>query len=74
MVGGWCATIVRVAVKVTELPAQNGFEDDVMDTLTVRFGLTVIVTGAEVAGLFTAQVAFEFTAQVTPSPFKGMYV
>ena len=65
---------VGVAVNVTELPAQNGFEDDIMDTLTGRLGLTVIVTGAEVAGLFTAQVAFELTVQVTPSPFKGMYV
>ena len=61
-----------VAVNVTELPAQKGFEDDVMDILTVRLGLTVIVAGAEVDGLFTAQVAFELTVQVTPSPFKGI--
>jgi hypothetical protein len=61
-----------VAVNVTELPAQKGFEDEIMDILTVRLGLTVIVTAGEVAGLFTAQVAFELTVQVTPSPFKGI--
>ena len=61
-----------VAVNVTELPAQKGFEDAIMDTVTSRLGLTVIVTTGEVAGLFTAQVAFELTVQVTPSPFKGM--
>ena len=61
-----------VAVNVTELPAQKGFEDDMMDTVTGRFGLTVIVTTGEVAGLFTAQVAFELTVQVTPSPLKGV--
>ena len=61
-----------VALNVTELPAQKGFEDEIMDTVTSRLGLTVIVTTGEVAGLFTAQVAFELTVQVTPSPFKGM--
>ena len=61
-----------VAVNVTELPAQKGFEDEIMDTVTSRLGLTVIVTTGDVAGLFTAQVAFEFTVQVTPSPFKGI--
>ena len=61
-----------VAVNVTELPAQKGFEDDIIDTLTSRLGLTVIVTAGEVAGLVTAQVAFELTVQVTPSPFKGI--
>ena len=61
-----------VAVNVTELPAQKGFEDEIIDTVTSRLGLTIIVTAGEVAGLFTAQVAFELTVQVTPSPFKGM--
>ena len=61
-----------VAVNVTELPAQKGFEDDIMDTVTSRLGLTVIVTTGEMAGLFTAQVAFELTVQVTPSLLKGI--
>ena len=69
---GGVPPLFGVAVKVTELPAQKGFEDDIMDTVTGRLGLTVIVTGAEAAGLFTAHVAFELTVQVTPSPFKGI--
>ena len=61
-----------VAVNVTEFPAQKGFEDDIMDIVTSKLGLTVIVTADEVAGLFTAQVAFELTVQVTPSPLNGI--
>ena len=61
-----------VAVNVTELPAQKGFEDEIIDTVTSRLGLTVIVTTGEMAGLFTAQVAFELTVQVTPSLLKGI--
>jgi hypothetical protein len=63
-----------VAVKVTDVPAQTGFNDAAIDTLTGRFGLTVIVIAFEVAGLPVAHVAFEVSSQVTTSVFEGMYV
>ena len=60
------------AVKVTVFPRQNGFEEGEMVTLTGRFGLTVIVTGAEVAGLLVMQtVKVEESIHVTTSPFNG---
>jgi hypothetical protein len=43
-------------------------------TLTGSTGLTVIVTGAEVAGLPVAQVASEVSTQVTIFPLVGVYV
>ena len=39
--------------------------------LAVGFGLTVIVTAFEVAGLPVAQVAFEVITQVTTSLFAN---
>ena len=60
--------MVGVAVKVTDVPAQIGFAEAAIDTLTGRFGLTVIVTSLDVAGLPVAQVAFEVSIQVTLSP------
>ena len=64
--------MLGVAVNVTELPAQKGFEDDMMNTVTGRLGLTVNIMTGEVAGLFAAQVALELTVQVTSSPITGM--
>jgi hypothetical protein len=63
-----------VAVNVTDVPAQTGFNEAAIDTLTGRFGLTVIVIAFEVAGLPVGQVAFEVSSQVTTSVFDGMYV
>jgi hypothetical protein len=63
-----------VAVKVTDVPAHTGFNDAAIDTLTGRFGLTVIVIAFEVAGLPVAHVAFEVSSQVTTSVLDGMYV
>ena len=60
-------------MKVTEVDGQTGFADAVIDTLTGRFGLTVMVTILEVAGLPVAQVAFEVRTQVTASLFAGAY-
>jgi len=60
-------------VKVTEVDGQTGFADAVIDTLTGRFGLTVIVTVLEVAGLPVAQVAFDVNTQVMASLFMGVY-
>ena len=48
-----------VAVKDTTVPSQTGFADAVMDTLTGKFGLTVMVIEFDVAGLPEVQVALE---------------
>ena len=61
-----------VAVKVTEVPAQTGFADAAMVTLTGSFGLTVMVIVFEVAGLPVAQVALEVSTQVITSPLTGV--
>ena len=62
-----------VAVKVTEVPAQTGFADAAIETLTGRFGFTVMVTVLDVAGLPVAQVAFEVNVQVIVFPDAGTY-
>ena len=64
--------MVGVAVKVTEVPAQTGFADGAIITLTGRFGLTVMVIVFEVAGLPVAQVALEVNAQMIISPLTGV--
>lgn len=61
-----------VAVKVTLDPAQDGFEDAAIDTLTGRLALTVMVTAFEVAGLPETQLAFEVMEQVTISPLAKL--
>ena len=50
---------VGVAVNVTDVPAQTGFADGETETLTGRFGLTIIVIVFEVAGLFEIQTVIE---------------
>ena len=64
--------MVGLAVKVTEVPVQTGLAEAAIATLTGKFGLTVMVTVLEVAGLPVAQVAFEVKMQVTASLFRGM--
>lgn len=59
--------MVGVAVKVTLVPEQIVVAEAEMLTLTGKFGLTVILTGFDVAGLPVAQVAFEVRTQVTTS-------
>ena len=61
------------AVKVTEVPAQTGLAEVLIDMPTGSNGFTVIEIGVEVAGLFVAQVAFEVRSQVTASPFDRIY-
>ena len=56
------------------MPAHTGFKVAVTFTLTGRFGLTVIVTVFEVAGLPVAQVASDVSTQVMASLFEGEYV
>ena len=60
-----------VAVKVTELPAQTGFADDVIFTETGNNGFTIIVMVFDVAGLFVVQGSEDVRMQVTISPFTG---
>ena len=63
--------MVGVAVKVTEVPAQTGLAEAAIATLIGKFGLTVMVTTFEVAGLPVAQVALEVKIQVTASLIRG---
>jgi hypothetical protein len=62
-----------MALKVTEVPRQNGFVSVEMKILAGKALLTSITIGADVAGLPEAQLAFEVTLQVTISPFEGVY-
>jgi hypothetical protein len=64
--------LAGVAVKWTGVPAQEGFCDALIVTLTGRFGLTVIVMEFEVAGLLEIQaVNEEVRMQLTTSPLFG---
>ena len=63
--------LVGVAVNVNEVPAQTGFADGVIDTLTGKIGSTTMVNVFEVAGLPVAQSTFEVKIQDTASPFVG---
>ena len=60
-----------VAVNVTWLPAQKGFDEAEIVTVTARIGLAVMVTGALAAGFPVTQLSEEVSSQVTTSPFKG---
>jgi len=62
-----------MGVKVTEVPAQTGLTDGVMETLTGSTGETVMVTEPEVAGFPETQDAFDVKTQVIASLFTGVY-
>ena len=62
-----------MAVKVTAVPAQTGLASAVIETLTGKLALTVMVMVLEVAGLPVAQVALEVNIHVTTSLFAGVY-
>ena len=64
--------MVGVAVNVTEVPAQTGFAEAAIDTLTGSRGFTVMVTVFDVAGLPVVQVAFEVNKQVIRSLLAGI--
>ena len=66
---GYAPPLTGLAVNVTELPSQTGFEPGVMVTLTGKRLLTVMVTVFDVAGLPELQIALEVRIQVTSSPF-----
>ena len=61
-----------VAVKVTEVPAQTGFAEAAIETLTGRFGFTVMVTVLEVAGLPVLHVISDVMITYTWSLFAGI--
>ncbi len=63
--------MVGVAVNVTDVPEHTGFADAAIETLTGRFGFTVILIVFEVAGLPVGQVAFEVRTQETASILTG---
>jgi len=50
---------VAVAVNVTWLPRQEGFDEAVIEMLTGCIGLTIMVMAFEVAVLIVTQVEFE---------------
>ena len=58
-------------MKVTVEPAHIGLTSGAIVTLTGSCGLTVIVTGADVAGLPVAQVKPEVITTVITSPLAG---
>ena len=61
---------VGVAVKVTEPPMQNGFDEAEIEMLTGRFRLTVIITWLLIAGFPVVQVSEDVSVQVMTSLFK----
>jgi hypothetical protein len=63
---------VGIVVNVTGIDAQTGLAEARIETLTGRFGLTVIVTVFDVAGLPVAQVASEVRITVTWSLLTGV--
>jgi hypothetical protein len=63
--------LVGVAVYVTDVPEHTGFAEAEIETLTGRFGFTVMVTVFDVAGLPIGQVAFEVRTQETKSLLAG---
>jgi hypothetical protein len=69
---GVVPSLVGVAVKVTDVPAQTGFAEGAILTLTRRIGFTVIATVLEVAGLPDVQVSLEVRTTVTLSPLAGV--
>jgi hypothetical protein len=63
--------LVGVAVKVTEVPEHTGLADAAIETLTGRFGFTVMETVFEVAGFPVGQVTLEVKTHCTVFPFAG---
>ena len=71
---GTVPPLMVVAVMDIGIPAQTGLTEGAIETLTGRFGLTVMVMGAEVYGLPAAQTTSEVRVQVTMSRFTGVQV
>ena len=60
-----------MAVKVTGKPWQDGLDEQLMETLTGRFGFMVMSTWFEFAGLPVAQEKLEVNWLLIISPFDG---
>ena len=60
-------------MNVTGIPAQTGLLDAMIEMLTDRFGLTVIVIVLLVAGFPVGQRMLEVRMQDTRSPDEGVY-
>ena len=61
-----------VAVNVTLVPAHILLAEAPIETLTGRFGFTVMITVLDVAGLPVAQVSLEVSITVTWSLLTGV--
>ena len=59
-------------MKVTGVPSHTGLAEAEIEMLTGSSGLTIIVTGDEVAGLSAEQVASDVSTHVTASLFAGV--
>jgi hypothetical protein len=59
-------------LKVTDVPAQTGFPDGVIEMLTGKSGFTVMVTAFDVAGFPVGQIALDVSTQVTTSLLTGI--
>jgi len=63
--------LTGVAVNVTDVPAQTGFREGAMETLTVTLVFSAIVIVFETAGFPVGQGILEFSRQDTISPLAG---
>ena len=61
-------------MNVASVPAQTGFAEAFIASLTGKFGLTVMQIVLEVAGFPEAQTRFEARTHIIQSPFSGVYV
>jgi hypothetical protein len=61
-----------VAVKVTGLPEQTGFDEGDIVTETGNNGFTIMLIVFDVAGLFEEQVSSDVRIQKTRSPVEGI--
>jgi hypothetical protein len=61
-------------VYVTDVPAQTGFADAEIDTLTGSMLLTIVVIGLDKAGLPVWQATVEVSKQVITLPLEGLKV
>lgn len=66
--------MVTVEVKVTNVPGQIELAEGVTRILTGNNGLMSMVIWFEVAGLPSAQIAFEVSTHVTILPLEGAKV
>ena len=64
--------LTGMAVNVTVVPAQTGFAEATIETLTGNPEFTIIVTGFDTAGFSEVHAALEVILHVITSPFTGI--